>query len=445
MFRIRFDNTTAFQIFQVTRFLLLLAVSVILARIFDNKVLIGQYERLVMVSGSLSFFWITGLFNGLIPLYKGSTPEEKNAYIRIAFNSGVWLGLISGLVFGAIMQTLFPVVPDRAVMFFSIFVMLNTSSFLLEYYFLLESKKIMLVLVGVLYYGAYLLVIVIPLSEGRSLAYVTQLLAIVAGAKFLLQTLWLSRRMFKRTGTKGLGAKLWKVSYPLGVAAVLGGSAPFIDSYIVSQFFSNEHFVIFQYGAKELPVVMLVAGALSTVKSGEISEALKSGGAAETIAELKRGSLRLMHFFFPLSLIFMVISTFAYREVFGDSFSEASMIFDVYLLLIVPRLLFPQAILRGYLRTKVLMLASMMELFLNLGLSLILMQFWGLEGIAIATVIAFSFEKALLMIYARRKLEISASSFTPMKIWAVYTVIILAVFLAKSWPIAEFLGTHLPA
>ncbi len=438
------DTTAVFQVFQVSRFVLLLLVSVILARIIEEKAILAHYEKLLLVSASITFFWVTGLFNGLIPLYKTATTGQQDAYLRMAFQTGTLFAICSALLFAAITGAFFPEVPANASLQYSIFILLNTSSFLLEYYLLLESKRLALVIFGICFYSAYMLALVIPVWNGQTLASAIQVLSIVAGAKFVLQAVVLSGRIFRKSDTAGLARKLWNASYPLGIATLIGGAAGYLNSLIAGGYFSNEHFVIYQYGARELPLVMLVAGALSAVKSGEIAESLQQGRVAEKLRELKRGSLRLMHFFFPVSIVMIASGDWIFETVFGESFRESVPIFDIFMVLIIPRMLFPQSVLRGHLRTRELMYASAAELFLSLGLSLVFLHVLGLEGIALAALLAFCAERIVLLIHCKRRLGIALKEYTAVRVWVAYSILVLVVFLIKSWPVSDWLGVHMP-
>ena len=51
--------------------------------------------------------------------------------------------------------------------------------------------------------------------------------------------------------------------YPLIISALLGSSAQYIDGILVLNRFDDATFAIFKYGAKEFPMVILLANAFS--------------------------------------------------------------------------------------------------------------------------------------------------------------------------------------
>jgi len=73
-------------------------------------------------------------------------------------------------------------------------------------------------------------------------------------------------------------------------------------------------------------------------------------------------------------------------------------------------------------------------LVLNIGLSLILVQIWGIRGVALATVIAYYFERTFLMTYTRTVLGIPPSQYVDIRKHFSWSAILLLAYL-----LAEFL------
>jgi O-antigen/teichoic acid export membrane protein len=136
-----------------------------------------------------------------------------------------------------------------------------------------------------------------------------------------------------------------------------------------------------------------------------------------------------MHFLFPLTAILLLISHTVFPVLFNPEFKESATIFNIYLLLVISRLLMPQTILNGLKISKNIMYASFFELVLNISLSLIFVQFWGIAGIAFATFLAYLFEKIYLTIVVRRKLNIQLQEYLPINFYFLYSVGIVVIFI----------------
>src|SRR5690606_32838328 len=102
--------------------------------------------------------------------------------------------------------------------------------------------------------------------------------------------------------------------------------------------------------------------------------------------------------------------------IFNPKFAESATIFNIYLLIIISRLLLPQTLLNGLQITKPIIIAALMELILNVSLSLILVKYFGINGIAFGTFIAYLFEKIYLTVQVKRKLQVSLYEYIPVKI-----------------------------
>lgn len=73
--------------------------------------------------------------------------------------------------------------------------------------------------------------------------------------------------------------------------------------------------------------------------------------------------------------------------------------------------------------------ASFFELIVNVALSLIFVQFWGMPGIAFATFIAYLFEKVILTIVVKQRLGIPLSDYLPTGMFYLYSAGILVTFI----------------
>ena len=133
---------------------------------------------------------------------------------------------------------------------------------------------------------------------------------------------------------------------------------------------------------------------------------------------------------FPLTIGMVLTAYFLFPLVYGRNFLESAGVFNLYLLLITSRLLFPQTVLLALQKTRIQLIASILELILNIGLSLMLVQVWGIRGVALATVIAYYFERVFLMTYTRIVMGIPVKQYVEIRKHLVWTAILIAAYLA---------------
>ena len=159
----------------------------------------------------------------------------------------------------------------------------------------------------------------------------------------------------------------------------------------------------------------------------KISNHLKGG-----VAELKQRTTRLMHLIFPVTILLIPLTPWAFALVFNETFVPSAKIFNIYLLLTISQLLFPHTILLALQKNKIILWAALIEFILNVAMSLILIQYWQMEGVAFATVIAFLCEKMFFMIYLSSKLELKTSDYVNWKVYLIYSALLLLSFILTS-------------
>lgn len=418
-------NTTGLQLFQLLRFGTFFLTGILLSKRL-SVASIGFYETLMFVSTVASYFWVTGMINSLLSLYPVRSGNSKS----LLFNVFLVLCLFSLLFFG-FMQAFssaiagyFHITDLVTFRIFLVYFLLNNPAFLIEYIFLLKNKPKFILLYGIFVFFLHLLAVVVPVYLGYPVQVSLNLLVITALLKFLFLLALVTRSSDTGIDRPFIREYLW-IAAPLVFAALVAGAAEFSDSLIISHLFDKSSFAIFRYGARELPLTLFLANAFSNAMVPLIA-----GGEnlPSRLDEIRAKSARLMHLLFPVSILLMVLSPWLYTYFFTAEFRPSSLIFNTYLLLIINRLVFPQALLLGYRKTRSILLISVLELLLNIIFSVFLALRLGIAGVALGTFIAFFCEKVLLLIAVNRELKISPSRYVPVKTLFMYSLLLLAAY-----------------
>ena len=214
---------------------------------------------------------------------------------------------------------------------------------------------------------------------------------------------------------------------PFMFSIFLAGSMDYINSYIVEYYFDPVQFTIFRYGSKELPIFLIFANSLSNIYSGEIANFNKAGMLEDGLAKLKASSTLLMRWLFPISILLILFSKHFFALAYNQDLLGGYKIFNIYLLLIVSRLLFPQTVIMGLMKNRIFYLVSTNYLILNIILSFWFIGIWGIEGIAYATVISFMVEKILLVIYCKME-GVDIRKYTSLGEYLLYAFITVSIF-----------------
>ncbi len=398
---------------------------------------VAQFEMFMFIGGALTFFWVTGIIQSLLTLYKknktfhksgdngpAKSPEIFNAFILLCFFS------LFMFLMGHLLKNHFSVfhytgnVPYINLLL--LYVLLSSPVCLIEYIYLLNNRSYRIFQYGLITFSAQLVLIIIPVLLGKDFLWSIWGLLAIASVRWIWLIILLRRYSEMKISFKFIKEHLY-LGIPLIATTFISGSAQYVDGTIISAHFKDETtFAIFRFGAKEFQLVIMMATGLSTALLSEFSTREKM---KDSLSLIKEKSSRLMHFLFPASMIAMLLANWAYPRIFTPAYASSAGIFMVYLLLVIPRLVFPQTIVVGRKRTNIALITAVIAQIINIPLSLALIPPYGVVGVALATFIIYTLEKAFLVIYVKVKMKIHPTEYIPVKLFAFYSVIIAILFI----------------
>ena len=427
----RLNSISAFQIYQLLKYATLIVIGIILTKTAISTSEIGEYEAFSMIAGAVSFFWLNGLQKALLSQVDQKKYEKSgifSSFVIVQFLS------ITAAAFLFFLQPFFSKIllngseiPAFGVLL--LYIVFGVPANQVEYYYLIRKKNRRLVSYGIL--SSIIQMVMTALPAFLNMGITAVLMGLVVSA--VLRYLWMWLLFIMNNELKLSGSFIKEnlvLGGPLVLAALLSGSAQYIDGFIVTSYFDEETFAVFRYGARELPLALLLANALSNAM---IPDFASKEMIDKNLATLKASVSRLMHFLFPLTAILLLISHPVFPIIFNPGFAESATIFNIYLLLVISRLILPQTLLNGMQLTKPILNAAILELVLNVSLSLLFVQFWGIAGVAYGTFIAFLFEKIYLFVIVKKSLNVPVSSYLALKPFIIYSVSTLALFILVEW------------
>lgn len=390
----------------------------------------------LFIASLVSFFWVTGVIQSLLPLYHNNTtfkvkeinrkeksPEIFNAFLLLTGFS------ILAYIFCRIFQNAFHVFDGvQDIQFINLvffYLLVSSPGTLIEYIYLLRNKSDKIILYGFISFSIQLIFVTVPVMLGYGIEWsIWGLIAVSVIRLFWLASLLRKYAQFKISF--GFLREHLHLGTPLILSSLLSGSAQYIDGFIISTHFDAKAFALFRYGAKEFPLALMLANGLSIAMLSEFStkEKLK-----ESLQVLKEKSRRLMHILFPLTILLLFFAKPIYINIFNSEFSRSADVFVLYLLLILSRIVFPQTILIGLKKTRIVLYASFIEIVLNITLSLILIKYYNIVGVALATVIVYFIEKIVLVVYNFVQLKIKPKDYIPLGVYFFYSTVLVVLFI----------------
>jgi O-antigen/teichoic acid export membrane protein len=430
--RLRHPNSTAaLQLFQVLRLGSLLLSSVLLAKSGLSTADIGAYEMLLYVGGTLSFLWVNGLLQGIVPLHAHMAEDMRKRFIFnifLVFNAlsaGLFALLVLAEPLVVPLLTGQPTLPHYAL--FCGFLLFNLPTYTLEYFYLLQDRPWRIIGWGIASFGGQMAAFFLPLWAGMGL-----------GAAF---GAWLALALLKWLWALGLVWRIghWRFDWPL-VRRYLRFSAPLVanllvgnlvlvfDAWLVGWYYADPAvFAIFKYGSRELPLATALATALSVSMIPQIA-----ASEAQGLAQLRQKGRRLMHGLFPLSMALMLCSGWLFPRLFNPDFAASAPLFNIYLLMTASRLLLPNAIVLAKGEPRVILQVSLLELVAKVVLGLLGLHWFGLPGLAWSAVLAFWVEKIGLMWHLQRTHQIPVARWLDIPLFAGYCAALLITFLMEN-------------
>lgn len=426
----RLSSTSAMQGFHVLRQGALLVTSVLMAKSQLSTAEIGHWELLMYIGYTLSFFWVSGLVQGVLTMFPRL---EAIAQRRLVFNVYSLFLSISLLVLlfttlgSSVLRTILSGGSEIPHLWlYGIFLALNLPVFLLENLYLLHGKTVKILQFGLFSAVGQVLSVGIPvlwMGEGV-MGGVWGLVGLSVIRHLLLL------RFVATHGEPKIDFGLWKtllgISYPLMGYAVLGGLQTAIGAWLVTYIFPGDEtrFAIYRYGAQELPFAMALTNGFGAAMLPEIAKNLPAA-----LEKIRRQSLRMFHLLFGLSIIIMLSSEYWYPWVFREAFVESVPVFRIFLLIMVSRMVFSRTILVGLEANKPVWWIAVIELILFVTLGIVLGQYYGLTGIAMATVIAISLEKIMLTLYLHQRFGVPLGAYTDLRWFAFYVAVMGGCFV----------------
>lgn len=390
---------------------------------------IGVYEMLLYIGFTLSTFWATGLMQGFLAQYPQLPETERPAFL---FNAYLLFLLASSLVLALMLlgkrAVLLVLAGQPGLPFYELFAVslwLSVPAYLVENYYLVLRKPGAILSFGLFAFSLQAGVVLVPVFLGLGLLWSFYGLIALGMLKYAWLIALLARQGALRLNIP-MALRWASLSAPLMLYALMGSFNQSFDNWLVNfQYKGDEQmFAIFRYGARELPLAMALANALGSAMLPEVAANLEAA-----LAAIKEKSLKLFHLLFPLSIFLVLTSKWLFPLVFNEAFAASALIFNIFLLVTISRLIFSRTILVGLNANRMIFYISLLELAFNVALSFALVPLFGLAGIAIGTVAAYSLEKALLCWYLYRRFGIGIGQYTDMRWYLAYSALLVLGFV----------------
>lgn len=209
-------------------------------------------------------------------------------------------------------------------------------------------------------------------------------------------------------------------AYAVGAAAVI-----VIDHALVAYGAPGDPaaaVALWRYGAQELPLLVAIVGGLNATALAEMQ-----ADRALALGNLRRRGTRVALAFFALATALIATSRWWFPLAFSEALGPGHVLFNTLLLLVPSRVVptTPQLVTLDLEGTMAL--TGFVENLLNVAVSLLLLPSLGLLGIAVGTVVAFSFERAAYVVRLGRA-GVPAGAYVEGRLWLAGTIALLVAY-----------------
>lgn len=432
MLNLTTNPTRALQAFQVIRFAAMLTTGIGMAQLGYGKTAIGSFEAVLFLSGLLTTFWITGLIQALLPLYSyhgnNANVDSRIFNVFLVVFSLTILSIVVAYAFGFALVRFAAIENMHIYHLMLLYMLFSTPAVMVEYIYLLHGKYKTMLTYGLVTYLIQIILVLLPVVLGLDVVYAVLGLISVSVIRFIWLVVLIASKSSISINIPFLKDFL-KDGIPLSLKFFVSSSGLYIDQLIIGYFYDSSTFAVYRFGAREIPLVTILVVGLSNSLLADFGNRQKLN---QTLEKLKIESLKLMHILFPIAIASILLATWLFPFIFGEDFQDSANVFMIYCLIVISRVLFPQTVTQGLRQNMAVLHISLIEMTLNICLSLLLIKPYGIYGVAAATVIVYTIEKFLLVAYNSYWLNIPAKSYLSVKPFLVYSAGMLLAF-AIAW------------
>jgi O-antigen/teichoic acid export membrane protein len=412
------------QIMAIIRFVSPLLLGVLLSRTIGKGHSFVLYEACMLhgITSSFAFQWALPQ----LMLTRKST-ASNNIYAFLSFCSGLIAVLFSVLLVVYDSQ----LTPTTEYQWpIALWVFCGLASTTLEYQWILDGKYRLAVLST---FGTYFLsglIVFILLNFTATIPVILWALTFIQLARvivfFLTKNVW--RNLLPRFNSD---IQLSLSTYlTIAITFFISGSSMLIDGYIVKYWLSDDDFLFFRLGAREMPISQLLASTFSLLFAFRIASITDSTSRHQTLLFITQRTTQYFHWSFLGSIFIIIASHWLVKWVYSPEFSPMTGLLDTFMLVTIVRVLLPQSALNAVGLEKQVLYVGIAEWMIHLAASLWLVQSMGIMGIGWATLIAYTFEKLALIILSHRA-GFPIRKMAPMRLWSFYSLLLILFYGMK--------------
>ncbi|MCX6190629.1 MAG: hypothetical protein NTW54_13735 [Bacteroidetes bacterium] len=421
---LKLTQLSSLQLFQLMRYSTLFLNSVLMSNFLQTVNEVSAYETLFLYGATFYTFWLSGINNTLFPM---RAVHGKKIYFN-TFLVLCLLSVVAGLAMMGYAYTDKTLPNQQLLQHYSFYTIVNATTYLIEFILILEHRYLHVIIYAAVIFILQILCNIVPAILKMDLFVVVHALLVLSIAK-LIYLFYILKRFSIAQFEKTIAKSLVKKSSPVMLSLLFSGSIDFSNGYLIRHYLGTLDFARYRAGAREFPVFLIMTNTLSNVLSGKIAKFQIEDKLEEGLQLLKEKTVTLLRYLFPAAMLLMCISKYVFTLLYFNKpeFVEGYKVFNVLLLLLVSRFMFPQTVLMGIHKNRYLAFTSIIEFVCIFILAWLFVRPFGIVGVAFATLLGCYFEKTVLLYYCKRE-GIAVGKYLPVREWITYSSLLFLVF-----------------
>lgn len=283
---------------------------------------------------------------------------------------------------------------------------------------------------------------VLPAILGQPLSVIIYSL-VGYGALRLLLSAYLFFRNFpgvRGVLPPGMAKAQFKYSIPVGMAQLLWKLNAVVDKYVVATFLPAALFAEYTIGAREIPLLPIIAFSVSSVMMPQFVASYLKGHKQELLSIWFKAIKKVSIIVLPGMVLFVLIAEEFIVVLFGEDYINAAIPFRIYTLILFQRVTSYTAILKAVGETKAITNHAIYQILINLILSIVLVRTLDIAGPPTATLIAAFVSWFYLLLKIRSAVGVKFLDVFPFKFYLKT----LLVSVAAGFPVLvidQFINT----
>ncbi len=412
LFNSLLTDTKLITYYQFLRLGTNILIAILFSKFFFNTHTLAQYETIVLTVSSFVFFWNTG-FVRFFQSYYANYKHTLHNFLNQIFSTSAGIGLLTAFCY---LSLTLPLNSLNTLIAAKIFTSIIANP--IEYYGIALKKHKIVFFIITVYFLAFFTWTVYAY---RYHTFETLLLGWLLLDFLKIITFYLNLT-FRFTFLKGI--VLCNLIF-LSLSALLSGGVEYINFWLVKQHYNDTDFLIYRYGAREIPFSALLAYSLSASLTAQIRIQNLS------TQQINQKITQLIHLTFPISIVLLVLSKPLFQLLYGQSLYLAYQVFDIFLLLNISRVMLFDIYLLANQKHRFFLFTSLFELIVVSVITYYgIYNHWNISNIAFSVFITYFFERIILL-WKLKIMKIKSLNFFPWKIWGIYSIIIAILYVLK--------------